>query len=198
PLLLLLLPLWGLWSTPLRCPQTHRGLGRRADLSGARDDIIGLSLLIDTNKAARAIENGEAAVGILMYPYRSSDVMLPVALRWNLKATTVPGDAIISADHPILLNAEDVLDGTPNIGHERRAWLGRRHCETRVVIRNETFFEVAIGRRDGPDFCEPQFLREALLQRAEHALHSSAPLRRIGRDVADAELRKSTTNLGQL
>ena len=54
-----------------------------------------------------------------MYPYCSSDVMLPVALRWNLKAAAAPGGAIISADHPILLNAEDVLDGTPDIGHER-------------------------------------------------------------------------------
>jgi hypothetical protein len=45
--------------------------------------------------------------------------MLPVALWWNLKAVAAPGDAIISADHSILLNAEDVLNGTPDIGHER-------------------------------------------------------------------------------
>src|SRR6516162_10983876 len=31
------------------------------------------------------------------------------------------------------VDKKELTHGTPDIGHERRAWLGRRHCETRVV-----------------------------------------------------------------
>src|SRR6516164_10331253 len=79
------------------------------------------------------------------------------ALPRNLEAAPVVGHAVVGADHPILLNAENVLDRTPDIGHEGRAWLGRGHRKARVVVGNETFFKVAIAPRNRPDFCEPQF-----------------------------------------
>src|SRR6516162_5268810 len=151
--------------------------GRQADLSGARDEITATSFRVKTDKTTRAIKNGEAAVRIFVHPHGSPHVMLTMALPRNLEAAPVVGHAVVGADHPILLNAENVLDRTPDIGHEGRAWLGRGHRKARVVVGNETFFKVAIAPRNRPDFCEPQFLRQPLLQRAEHPLHSPAPLR---------------------
>ena len=83
-----------------------------------RGDIGGASVWVETGKAARAIEDGEAAVGILMHAHGGPDIVIAMALGWNLEAAPVVGDAIVGADHPILLQAQHVRERAADIGHE--------------------------------------------------------------------------------
>jgi hypothetical protein len=39
-----------LWATHLRCPQIHRLLGRRAESSDLRGDIVGASFRVETGE----------------------------------------------------------------------------------------------------------------------------------------------------
>jgi len=70
-----------------------------------RDGIAFSSFGVEAGEAAGPVEDGEAAVGIVVDPHGGADVVLAVALRGNLKAAAMPGHAIVSPDHPILLNA---------------------------------------------------------------------------------------------
>jgi hypothetical protein len=87
-----------------------------------RDDIVGTSW-IEAGKTARPVEDGEPSVGILVHAHSGADVMMAMALGRNLEAAAVPGDAVVGADHAILLDTEHVLDRPADIGHERRAGL---------------------------------------------------------------------------
>jgi hypothetical protein len=135
----------GLWATRLRCPQIHRLLGRRADSSDLRDDIVGASFRIKAGEAARAVEDGEPAVRVLMHAHGGADIVVAMALRRNLQTAAVPGDAIVGADHAILLDAQHVLERPADIGHEGRARLGRRHREAGVVVGHEAFLEEPVA-----------------------------------------------------
>src|ERR1043166_8164887 len=132
--------LWSLWATLLRCPQIHRLVSRRAELSGVRD-IIGASGWIKARKAARPIEDGEPPVRIFVHPHRGADIVLAVALRRNLQAAPAPGHAVVGTDHTILLDAQHVGERPTHIGHEGRAGFGGRHRKARIVIGYKTILE---------------------------------------------------------
>jgi len=114
-----------------------------------RNDVISASFRIETGEATRAIEDGEVAIRIFMYPHGGADIVLAVMLRRNLQAAPAPGDAIVGTDHAILLDAQHVLDRPADIAHEGRAGLGGRHCETRVVVGHEVVLEVTVSCRHG-------------------------------------------------
>ena len=80
-------------------------MGRRADLSGLRVGIVGFSILMEAGEAARAIEDGEAAVRILVHAHGGADIVVAMTLRRNLEAASVEGHAIVGPDHAILLDA---------------------------------------------------------------------------------------------
>jgi hypothetical protein len=88
------------------------------------------------------------------------------------------------------LDAQDVAHPAGAIGDEGAADLGRGDGEGGVVGRPIGLGEPTIGRRDRRDLSQGQLLRQAVLQGAEGALGTPARLGRIGRDVADAELRQ--------
>src|SRR5260370_37139153 len=94
------------------CSTVHKSTGsdRRAELSGLRCDIEGASFLIEAGEAARAVEDGEQAVGIFVHAHGGADVVMAVALGWNLQGAPVVGDAIVAADDPILPDAEHLLE----------------------------------------------------------------------------------------
>jgi hypothetical protein len=74
-----------------------------------------------------------------------------------VQAAAVIGDAVVGADHPILLHAQHVRDWPPDIGHEGRAGLGRRHREAGIIVGNEAFLEKSVGGRHGLDPRQAQF-----------------------------------------
>src|SRR6266581_8515837 len=59
------------------------------------------------------------------------------------------------------------------------------------------FADVAVGRLDVADAEQAQLLRQSPLERAKHALAAAARLRRIGRDMLNAEPCQRPADLGQ-
>jgi hypothetical protein len=110
-------------------------------------DITTFSFGVEAGKTARAIEDGEPPVRVFMHPHGGPDIVLPMALGRNLEAASLVGDAIVGANHPILLQAQHVGERAALIGHEGRAGLGRRHREAGIVVGNEAFLEEAVGGR---------------------------------------------------
>ena len=70
----------------------------------------------------------------------------------------------------------------------RTARVERANREPGVEGRDEQLAQIGVRGRDRGDPGDAQFRRQPLLQRAEHPLDAAAGLRRVGRDVADAEL----------
>jgi hypothetical protein len=66
-----------------------------------------------------------------------------------------------------------------------------------IVLRNVRVAEPAVGRLDRVDAGQLQFFRQAVLQRLERSLRSPACLRRVRRNVLDAELLQRTAELRQ-
>src|SRR5260370_22131058 len=89
--------------------QKSNGSDRRAELSGLRGDIEGASFLIEAGEGARAVEDGEQAVGIFVHAHGGADVVMAVPLGGTLQGAPVVGDAIVAADAPVLLVAEHLL-----------------------------------------------------------------------------------------
>jgi hypothetical protein len=75
----------------------------------------------------------------------------------------VPEDAVVGADHAILLDTEHVFPRPADIGHERRAGLGRRHRKMGIVIGHEAVLEEPIGGRHGLDPGHTQLLQLSVL-----------------------------------
>ncbi len=84
--------LWmlGLWGCGQRgaLSTNPSGRSRRAELGGPRG-INRFSLRAEPSQAARAVEDGELAVGVLMHPHGSFDVVMAMALRRYLQADHV-------------------------------------------------------------------------------------------------------------
>jgi hypothetical protein len=110
-----------------------------------RDVIVGASFRIEAGETTRPIEDGEPAVGILVHAHGGADIVPAMVLGRDLEAAAVPGDAIVGADHAILLDAQHVLERPADIGHEGRARLGRRHREAGVVVGHEAFLEEPVA-----------------------------------------------------
>jgi len=66
------------------------------------------------------------------------------------------------------------------------------------MLRDVGLGQPVIGRLDRRDAGQRQFLRQAVLERTERPLRAAPSLRRIGRDVLDAELRQRPTELGRM
>jgi hypothetical protein len=110
---LLLLGLWGLWAPRFCVVQEPTGLAAaRADSGGLRDGTP----LDRAAEAARPVEDGEAAVKILMDPHSGADVGAVVALWWNPEAAAGEGHAIVCPDNAILMNAQHVGERPAGIG----------------------------------------------------------------------------------
>ena len=131
--------------------------------------MFGISFWIETGEAAWSVEDGEAAVGILVDPHGGADIVPAVGLLRNLEAAAGKRHAIVGTDHAILLNAQHVLERSAGIGHEGRSGLGGRHREAGIVIGYEAFPQVPVGGRHGLDPGQAQLLRQPLLQRPEHS-----------------------------
>jgi transposase len=127
-----------------------------------RDDIVGASFRIEADKIAWSVEGGEPTIAILMHAHGGADMLMAMPLGRNLEAARVPGDAVVGADHSILLDAEHVLDRPADIGHERRAGEKPQPIE-RMFCRLKDFRRIAT-RHDklGRNFLAGVLIAEAL------------------------------------
>src|SRR6516165_7196863 len=59
-------------------------------------------------QTARAMEDGQAAVGVFMDPDRDAHKVRPAGAGRDLQAASVPFDGVVVADLALLLDAQDV------------------------------------------------------------------------------------------
>ncbi len=122
------------------------------------------------------------------------DEVRPQRAWWDLKAKAAPLDGVVVADLALFLD--------DRISRDARCCRRRRRPIARARPRRPR-----CGRRcrsgrasDWPPRgwrCQrAPILGQAILQRAEGSLRAAARLRRIGRDVLDAELRQGAPDLG--
>ena len=103
------------------------GFRRRADLSGVFR-FIGLperSFLVVAADAARSMKDGVGAVGVDVDLDPRLDEMRPHRALRDLELQCAVGDAIVMADLPLLLDAQDLVEVDARNGDEGRAFAGR-------------------------------------------------------------------------
>jgi hypothetical protein len=125
------------------------GFGRRADLSGAFC-ICDRSLLVVAANAARPVEDGVGAVGVKVDLDPRLDEMRPHRAFGDLQFQRAVGDAIVVADLPLFLDAQDLVEVDAGNGREGGAFTGRRDREASVVggqvnLANEGVRRLDIG-----------------------------------------------------
>src|SRR6185369_16798191 len=118
--------------------------------------------------------------------------------RWDLQLQSVERDTIVVADLTFFLDAQDLAKVRPGDRDESRTFLLGLHGKPRIVSRDVDVPKENIGGLDRDDLGERQLLRQTVLQRLENPLRATARLRRIGRDVFDAEMIKRPADLGQV
>jgi hypothetical protein len=141
------------------------------------------------------MKDRQAPVRVFMHAHRGTHEMRPERARRDLQAQASPLDGIIVPHPALLLDAQNVLHSAAAIADEGATGLGRGDREGGIVGRPIALGEPAIGRCDRRDAGQRQLLRRPVLQGAEGALAAAARRGRIGRDVADAELRQGAPDL---
>ena len=164
------------------------GFRRRADLSGVFR-ISDRSVLVVAADASGPVKDGVGAVGVdvdldprldEMGPHRPPDRSPGVE--------RAVGDAIVMADLPLLLDAQDLVEVDAGNGREGRAFAGRQNRETGVVGGQVDLAKEGVGRLDIGYAGKREFVDEPILKRPERPLRSPPRLRRIGPDVLDPQL----------
>ena len=170
------------------CPGCRSGLGS-LDAGG----LVGSP----AHQAARAVEDGGPAIGVLVDPHGGPDEVGPGRMRRDLQLAAVPADRVVGRHHAGVLDAQDVAPLRLRDRHEGGADFGRRHGKAGVVLRHVGLAQISVGRLHIRDAVQRQFLRQPVLQGPEGPLAATPRLGRVGRDMLDAELRERPADLGQ-
>jgi hypothetical protein len=101
------------------------------------------------------------------------------------------GDAIVGADLPFLLHAQDLVEIDALDRDEGRAGRSRLNGEAGVVLRQIAVADEGVGCGDIGDAGQLELLDQTILQRPEHPLRTASRLRRKSPDVG-ASLRSRT------
>ena len=101
------------------------------------------------------------------------DEMGPHRAFGDLKFERAVGDAIVVADLPLLLDAQDLVEVDAGNGGEGGTLAGRKNGEARVVGGQIAVADEGVGRLNVGYAGEPQFLRQPVLQRAEHPFRTA-------------------------
>ena len=151
------------------------GLRRRADLSGALDRAVVLepAFLVVAADAAGSVKDGVRAVGVDVDLDPRPDEMGPHRAFGDLQFERAVGDAIVLADLPLLLDAQDLAEIDTGNGREGRAFAGRLDREAGVVGRQIDLADEGVGRLNVGYAGKREFLDETILQRAERALRTA-------------------------
>jgi hypothetical protein len=115
----------------------------------------------------------------------------------DLEFQPVERHAIIVADLAVFLNAENLAKIDARDCNESDAILFGRNRETRIVSRYIDIPDEGVGGLDRGDPGQRQLLRQPVLQGLEDAFRAAAGLRRIGRDMYDAQMVESPAHLRQ-
>ena len=129
------------------------GLRRRADLSGAacRIGCPEPAFLVVAADAARSVKDGVRAVRVDMHLDPRLDEMGAHRAFRDLQFQRAVGDAIVMADLPLLLDAQDLVEIDARDGREGRALAGRLDREAGVVFRQIDVADEGVGRLDVGD-----------------------------------------------
>ena len=103
---------------------------------------------------------------------------------------------VVRAHHPRLFVTQDLLEVDVAHRHPRRLRVARRVTEGRVVLRDEDVPQIGIRRLARRDARHAQLIDQAILQRPIHPLTAAPRLRRVRRDVLDAQPRQGPAHLG--
>ena len=170
---------------------------RRADLGG----VFGLSngsLVVVSADASWPVKDGVGAVGVDVDFDPRLDEMRPHRALRDLQLQRAVGDAIVMADLPLLLDAQDLVEVDAGNGREGRAFARRRNRETGVVGGQVDLANKGVRRFDRCDPGELELLGQPALKRPERALRTASGLRRIGPDRLDPELLEGPADLGRM
>ena len=154
--------------------------------------VLEPSVLVVAADAARPVKEGVRAVGIDMHLDPRLDEMGAHRALRNLQFQRPVGDAIVVADLPLLLNAQDLVEIDAKDGREGRAGRGRLNREARIVGGQVDLADEGVGRLDLGYAGEPELLDQTILERCERPLGAASRLRRIGPDMLDAHPRAVT------
>ena len=116
----------------------------------------------------------------------------------DLQFERAVGDAIVLADLPLLLDAQDLVEIDAGNGREGRAFASRIDGEARIMLRQIDLADESVGRLDVGYAGELELLDETILKRSERALRTAPGLRRIGPYMLDAQLRERPADLGRM
>src|SRR4030065_2724714 len=111
-----------------------------------------------------------------------SDVMTAILVRWNLEFHSFKADAVVGADRPLILFAEDVIKIFSNPTDKRRPVFKRRLHELGVVRGEIHLGQITIGGIHIGASMKSQLLDKPVLESLKGPLAASPCFRRIGRD----------------
>ena len=143
------------------------------------------------------MEDGEIAVGVVVHPDLGAHKMGPAGIGRDLQPASLPRHGVVGGHGALLLDRQDVAPLALGDRHEGRAGLPRGNGEAGVVAGQIVLLEEAVGGLHGGDAGELQLLGQAVLKGAEGPFAAPAGLRRVGRDVLDAELGERPSDLGE-
>jgi hypothetical protein len=103
----------------------------------------------------------------------------------------------VARDHPLLFVTENPVEIDVAERDERTRRIARRARERGVVLRHELLHEIAVGGLERRDPRHAQLVDQPALQRPIEALAPPARLRRIRRDVLDAQPGERPPHLRQ-
>src|SRR6202020_753485 len=178
----------------LSLPST--GVRLSADLSGVFRISDGAFLVVAAD-AARPVKEGVRAVGIDMHLDPRLDEMRAHRGLGDLQFQRPVGDAIVMADLPLLLDAQDLVEVDARNGREGRALTRRIDGEAGVVGRQIDLAQERVGRLDVGYAGELELLDQPVLQSAERALRAASGLGRKSPDLLDAQLRQRPPDLSR-
>jgi len=144
----------------------------------------------------RHVKDGQMPAWVFVHAYRGAHKMRPERARRDLQGESAPFDGVVGVDPAFLLDAQDVANPAAAVGDKSAAGLDRRHREGGIVGRPVSLASQrlaaaivvmpASASSFGSRCCK---VRKARSER-------SVRLGRIGRDMADAELRQRAPDLG--
>jgi hypothetical protein len=121
------------------------------------------------------------------------DLVAAVPVRRDWQAQPLKGHAVVAADDPLMVLAEDLVDVGGQQGDEGAAGFPCRFGERGIIGGSIDLLQVAVGRLHGGDAVIGQLLDQAVLVGFEHALIS---VRRLGSPIKGPVNRENTSPVG--
>lgn len=137
------------------------------------------------------------SIVVLADPDSRLDEVRAQRARWDLQLQSVERHAIVITGLTFFLNAKYLAKIDRGDGDEGRAFLFSVHGKTPIVGGDVDIPNEGVGRLERDDRGHRQLFRQTVLQRLEQPFRAATRLRRIGRDVFDAEMIERPADLGQ-